>query len=430
MFRSLSHRSAGVLVLAGLWLALGCGRVETDEPPATPSPTDGEEDAPEEVDEVRHDLECLEGLGEPRLMQSLELPASIAAEARHHDHLLSAAEELTGEPVVLEVAVPLALGTEAPSAVRLKLGSVLYLDCGEPEGEFTIDSIEVLEGDAQVILTEEPSVVAVEVEQAGDSLAEVSGVLRGAGGGDCGEDPLELPLVYSLLVHAEEFEWSVEPTGECPPAVSSGLPLPVVVRARDAAGQIVSPRNIQEPALSVSTSEGVELKARGESTDSLSSVVPVGAGTVTVALADGSSTLDLRVLAPEELNDVYLDYWLTGIVARGDLPLDDGGSYEFIGEHPKLEVRARWVAHEGTWLCGAPDAGHFWITSLTPDVCPVESRNCRLEDDIIGTLLYESIPIIANGTCTLQIDAPDFAGGSGASEQFSVDLTNPDLTAD
>lgn len=442
MLGSLSHHGARPLALVGLCLAVACGRVETDEPTETPLPTDVGEDAPEKIDEPESDLECPDGLADVPLVQPLEIPASIRG-VRVLDPLIYSLEGVTEEPLVSEIAVPLALGTEAPSAVSLKLGSVFGLECGAPEGEFSIDSIEVLEGDARVTQTDDPSVVAVEVEEAGDSLVEVRGLLSSASGSGCSEEPLDVPLVYSLLIQAEEFEWSVELTEGCPSSIASARPLPVRVRARDRAGQVVWPMNIERPALSVSTSEGVELKERDGSMGSASSAVllglgavpsvfPVGAGTVTVSLADGSSSVDVRVHDPEELNDVYLDYWLSGIIARGDWDLDDGGSYRFTGgEQPRIDVRARWVALEGTWLCGVPDAGDFWITSLTPDVCPVESRTCRLDDDsFFGSLLHESIPVIANGTCTLRVDAPAFAGGAGASEQFSVDLTNLDLAAD
>lgn len=442
MFRTFSHRSAGRLALVGLCFAVACGRVETDEPPETPLPTDVGEDAPADVDEADSDLECPNGLADAPLLQPLEFPASIRG-VRVLDPLLHSTEVPTEGPLLSEITVPLALGTEAPNAVSLKLGSAFALGCDESEGEFSIDSIEVLEGDARVTPTEDPSIVAVEAEEAGDSLVEVRGVLSSASGSGCSEEPLDVPLVYSLLIQAEEFEWSVELTEGCPSSIASARPLPVRVRARDKAGQVVWPMNIERPALSVSASEGVQLKERDESLDSVSragllglgavpSVFPVGAGTVTVSLADGSSAVDVRVHAPEELNDVYLDFWLSGIIARGDRDLDDGGSYRFTGgEQPRIDVRARWVALEGTWLCGVPDAGDFWITSLTPDVCPVESRTCRVDDDsFFGSLLHESIPVIANGTCTLQIDAPAFAGGAGARQQFSVDLTNLDLTAD
>lgn len=430
MIRVLSRRGAGPLVLVGLSLAVGCGRVETDEPPA---PEDVSEDPPEDEtpdgpDEVQPDGECLSGLVEPSLVRSVELPAALRA--GEMDALIYSPEGLTGAPLLSEVRVTLALGTEAPSSTRLRLGSIFDAVCGAPEGQVTIDAITV-HGNARVTTTEDPTVVAVEAEEAGDYFAEVEGMLRLPGGDACSEGPLEVPLLYSLLIHAEEFDWSVEPAGTCPTAIASGRPLPVVVQARDSAGQVVSPNNIQAPALSVSASAGVDLKLRPETPVALSDLVPLGSGTVTVALADGSSALDVRVHEPEELNGFYLEYWLTGIVARGDWELEDGESAQFVGVGPRLEVRARWVALDGGWLCGAPDAGDLWVTSLTPEVCPVESRICQPQDgSTLGSLLYESIPIIANGTCTLRIDAPAFEGGAGVSEEFTIELTDQNLPPD
>lgn len=394
-----------------------------------------EENPPEEVSELPPEPECPYGLLDGTLERPLELPALahtlVSAPAFYLvDQLGRGTQALASE-----FAVPLALGTVAESAVRLDLDTIEDFACGGTDAVFTVGSIHVLEGNARVTQADAPSIVAVEADEAGYSRVVVHGVARKESSGDCFDGPLEAPFVYTLLIQAGEFAWSVEPREDCPAATTAGRPLPIVVRARDSAGQVVSPVNIEQPALSVSTSEGVWLKPRDESMGltpnellaarlAVPDAIPVGAGTVTVALSDGSSAVDVRVLAPEELNDVQLDYWMSGIISRGDIPLDDGESYRFTGEAPMLDVYARWVEYDGAWLCGRPDAGDLLITSMTPDVCKVESRTCQPIDELfMGSPLFDPVAIIADGTCTLQVDAPAFAGGAGVSKQFSVELT-------
>jgi hypothetical protein len=426
-------RPGALLGTGGLVVALGCGRVETEQAPRVgPEPAPDESIDDEPVDDIEplpvedeEELEC-EVEGEVRTASILEIPAAIRE--YEHDEPIYTTGGLTGEPLTSEVTLPIALGTEAPNSVLLQLGYVFDLSCGEPSGEFTINDMEVLEGSARVTETDDAGVVIVEVEEAGDSRVHISGSLALAAGGNCNEEALDVPIDYTLLVHAEEFEWSVELKETCPAQIASGRLLPLDVRARDSEGQVQNPRNISAPALILSAKGDVSLKTPEGFSDSLTTTAPVGAGTVTVSLADGSSSVEVRVLPPEELEDVFLDYSLSGIVSRGDLPLEDGGSYTYVGQEPKLNVYARWVVSEGEALCGAPDAGHYWIKSLTPEVCPVGSRTCQpQEGSVFGSLLYEAIPIIANGTCTLQIEAPDFAGGSGLRHEFSVQLEDLDL---
>lgn len=442
MLRSFSQFDPRALVLVGLCGAVSCGQVESDEPPESPLRKDVEESPVEDLGEIPPEPECQNGLLEGTLEPPLELPASVRTLASAPPFYLAEPLGTGTQALVSEFVVALALGTVAPSAVNLELDSIEDFTCGEPKAEFTVGSINVLEGHARVTQADTPSVVAVEAEEAGYTRVEVHGVLRKPNDSACLDGPVEAPFIYTLLIHAEEFAWSVEPREDCSAATTSGRPLPVVVRAHDSAGEVVSPLNIEHPALAVSTSAGVWLKPHDEMTEptpnqvlaarlAVPNAIPLGAGTVTVALADGSSAVDVQVLASEDLDDFDLGFWLSGINSRGDRPLYDGESYGFWGVDPRIDVRAMWVAREGARLCGAPDTGAFHLSSLTPDVCQVGARTCPIDaPSFSGSLLHESVTIIADGTCTIQVNAPAFADRVGVSKQFTVDLDDDNLPPD
>lgn len=441
------HRSvAGFLVLAGLCVGVACGRVETEEPLDNPAPEGNDEDPSEQSPEDPsppddedppeqrpHDVACPDAAGGTALESPLEVPAAIPDDPV--EYVAYATGVFSGESGPIEIPVPFDLRPEATNPLNLKLGSVFDLECGTLEGPFTVESIEVLEGTAQVTQTQEPDVVTIQADEAGESVVEVRGVISAEGGSACSEEAAEVPLVYSLHIQAEEFEWSILLSGNCPLAIASGRDLPLRVVAPDSGSDFSHPMNLLRPSLSLSTSAGVEIQTFDSTSVFYAPFVPsvtaVGSGTVTVSLADGSSSVELRVLAPEELDDVHLEFTLSGIIARGDLNLETGGSYRINGTQPKLDVYARWAGAEGALMCGAPDANDFFITSLTPEVCPVEGRICEAQEgNVRGNLLYDSVPIIENGTCSIRIDAPAYAGGAGISREFSVELENQDLAVD
>ncbi|WP_437678933.1 hypothetical protein [Sorangium sp. So ce131] len=341
-------------------------------------------------------------------------------------HYIADSTLSTPTRAVAEGGATLAIGPGYPTSMTFALGSLLEPSCCcEPlGGAITIDGISAVEGAATVMQTG-PTTFVASVSEEGTSTFEVSGVIAVPEGRLDGcsayDDTRELPVTLRMTVRAERPRWRIEAPAECGArtVIQSNRPLPITTVAYDAAGQSFYPTNVEHAAVTVAGSGvGLRVPEGGAPAD----VVATGEGNVVITATDGGASHEVSVIPAARIDAMEVVFALPGF-GGGGITLEEGETYDGFGRTGNRVVAlVSRLESAGDPLCSAARTEDFEVTSSTPETCAVDGRFCESVEVSGGNLLTRSARVAADGTCSVRVDAPAFAGGAGLAAQTSVTL--------
>ncbi|AUX40402.1 hypothetical protein SOCE26_018030 [Sorangium cellulosum] len=320
----------------------------------------------------------------------------------------------------------LAIGPGYPTSVTFELGSILdpRCCCDPLGGAITIDGISAVEGAATVMQTG-PTTFVASVSEVGTSTFEVSGAIAVPEGGLDGcsayDDTRELPVTLRMTLLAERPRWRIEAPAECGArtVIQSNRPLPITTVALDAAGQRFYPNNVEHAAVTVvGSGVGLWTPEGGAPSD----IVATGEGNVVITATDGGASHEVSVIPAARIDAMEVVFALPGF-GGGGIPLEEGETYDGFGRTGNRVVAlVSRLESAGDPLCSEARTEDFEVTSSTPETCAVDGRLCESVEATGGDLLTRSARVVADGTCSVRVDAPAFAGGAGLGAQTSVTL--------
>jgi len=340
--------------------------------------------------------------------------------------------------------VALAWGGDYPGALEIAIDEA-WATCGALDGTITLDSVVSQHESLDVVLT---GANAFRLAPAGEGDFEV--VVRGTFVADSVDDSCvgaeaELELVVSVPVR-RPVGVQIERPDACDASdrlrVESDAHLApgLFVQLVDAAGATFRPRNaaLTHPATLVLTAETDDTRLSLHTPDEgLAALVVSGAaGPVSVFAFDAEQEI-VEHVAPAAIHVVGVQFELLGF-GGGPTPLASGQVYGDGGwsrTSASIGVASSGLEVGGRQICTLPRTDGFVLASSTPQTC-VAVPELGHGDGPYGAAIFDpavtvSADVIASGTCTLRLDAPDYSGGEGFSTELSVEIRNAEqLTRD
>ena len=350
--------------------------------------------------------------------------------------------------LTLDTTLTFAVGAAYPTDFLALLPAPLYASCGMLEGAVTWG--EITGSTDAVVAALDGARLALTVRGPGSAQIVLRGEMVVSEATGC-EVPVDVPLPFELRVATRAVipsDARVEVPARCADAVearvaaqSFGSPMePFQLALLDDAGERMYLANATPEA-------PVDVRVRGDFSQALVDdppatlsqlAFPATAGVVEIAPLAGTP-LRVEVVDAARVTDIDVAFQLAG-TAAGPIPLESGATYGADGWN-RVE---NWIAPmvEETWvgsdaLCSAPSLAWFQLRSLTPAACqtvPVPA------DHFGGTggkrhLLYgdgtnTAAQLEADGTCTLTLEAPGVANGSGLERSLSASFANVALLDD
>lgn len=354
------------------------------------------------------------------------------------------------DPVVLRAEHPLsvALGPEYPAA--------LTVDLGKPFGCEDFDAFEIrsIEGDATSFVKQvSPTELRITPSAEGEYSVRVQGVIISPPEGTAsycahrayGQPEVAFELNMPLKVRrpiTAAITWPLQCAEAETQRLASGADLRqrgvdrLRVYAVDSEGERFHPANADERrpvTVTVRGSAQTALQLADEE-EGLSSLIATGPDDELTFSAFDEAIASAELVARSRIDAALAAFGLQALKGSG-VALQSGESYgaegwSFPGIASRLTgsidvaVRAEYVG--GAPLCTAPPRDAFSLSSATADVCSVVNAPGHGDYSAGSSYVYldSSVDVVADGTCTLELHAPDYAGGDGWSTALSVELVN------
>jgi len=350
----------------------------------------------------------------------------IPVEARHTNSLalmLDDGPEVLGPALAHEVS--LAFGSEYPKKVTFDLlGSFIFEEAGT-----LVDATSGLE------LTSATAVSAgitarrvdakhfeLEVQAEGNFSIAIDGTWSPS----AADQPLAGPFSVEVLVRVHRVASAVlNACGASPRYVVSGAPFQrPYLQLYSAEGDSINPANAsgtRSATISVHARAGTRLSAA----DGIGSLVAVG-DEQTLSVRHGDTEIgSFELVPPARVDGLRTRFVERANWIRGVSELSSGSKVYL--HSSSLEVGQVHAAPElfvgGVPVCTQIVPAWFDPRSKTPDVCPlVTPPQC---DVCSENTLPEAVSIEELGTCQFVVDAPELNGGSGLSEELSIQVVPP-----
>lgn len=331
----------------------------------------------------------------------------------------------------IDATLTLAVGDGYPTRFRATLPQPLYASCGMLEGELTIAA---LSGGTDAISAERTDTgAALTVHTVGTADLSLAAEITLTEPSGC-DLPVGTPIALDVRVAVNAVQ-PVATAFSLPPGCDTDVPLVAPsatagfrVAILDRTGTPVHVANAAPDAQVALPLLGSFAAAHGEPASLAEWIAPSAAGEVEIVPALGDP-LRLEVVDAEAITGIDVEFQLAG--AKGPVPLEPDATYGEAGwslDNNRIAPRVHELRIGDVALCSAPDPSWFQLASLTPAICEVVTwgpSDAKIEAWAFdGASTGQAARLTQDGTCSLALNAPAFAPGTGLPASLSATFHN------
>jgi hypothetical protein len=336
----------------------------------------------------------------------------------------------------------LAIGPGYPSTFTASIAPALWGPCGMIDAEILLRE---LTGSSEAIETslDGTTGAAFIAREVGTGSFTLGGELRVRGSGSCPLPvatgvPFEVKVYVSAIAAAEA---RVVPPGRCgtateyavaPSVTATGdaLPAGFEVALFDDAGERKYVDNAEADAQVTVRLHGPFDAVYGMPRSLAQWIPPTQPGVVDVVPEFGTP-LQIEVIEPGRITEAKLDFQVAGVGGNPSV-VENGVAY---GENGwgrtgnRLAPLVQTLRTAEGPLCTGPSPAWFAFESLTPDVCTVIPLSLSPAEDsylLYGDRIGQAARFVGDGTCSLEVRAPEFMADAGLPVSLAADFRNVD----